>query len=667
MKMKTKAIKKTSIKNNLLEIMYFVHFADELDVRLFLRTNRSPNNASNAFNSLVKDGYLSVTKVDDMNIVSITTKARRFLADYSEDEFYKNDFDTYKPDRILSSSNLKKIKQALAKSKIALMMSAVGVPVTPRQKPSLGDFYTVTNKELEEIGERKNDNCEAAYDDDLVDPDYTVEEDDEYYTVGDEDCAVEQDEYLQAPTLEYTQELLNSTGVYYSASEIRKFMSDTDILEKERFAGTRMLGVFVRSNKVVMIYANYMNLGQRMKIYEKFERDAVDAVWFLANTLTLQEIAKEYPFKIGDSKSDSYHSGVCAIVITNKSTSLVASMATGLKDGRNKSAEYAKLAQENGLTVKGKITSELALTATRPGRQMRLLQFDANFFTRIYVITSTQEGMESLKYIVKKSFDEYRKHSMHLFGMFDDAEQSLEDTKVLNPMVLDHEATEYIGILMPFYEIKTLHMMRVNLANAIARYDVICRKEMVNTISQIMVYAPNYYDFEIAEEMLDMIIERQNKSTTQERKKELEEKFYEIQDYLEIEDVIYVNENGYSKKQAAYRKKRFEGKVEKENELNKAKDKQKALQSRYNRLTHIRREIRTEEEIAELSKLTKELESMNEKKRKARYKKTLISLSVSEDVNKSIEAEAKKRGISKTKMAKMIVEEWSKHQNDDLS
>ena len=101
--------------------------------------------------------------------------------------------------------------------------------------------------------------------------------------------------------------------------------------------------------------------------------------------------------------------------------------------------------------------------------------------------------------------------------------------------------------------------------------------------------------------------------------------------------------------------------------MNKAKDKQKALQSRYNRLTHIRREIRTEEEIAELSKLTKELESMNEKKRKARYKKTLISLSVSEVVNKSIEAEAKKRGISKTKMTKMIVEEWLEHQNNDLS
>lgn len=665
--MKTKAIKKNSIKNNLLEIMYFVHFADESDVRLYLRTMRSSNIASNTYNSLVKDGYLSVTKVDDMNILSITTKARRFLANYSEDEFYENDFDTYKPDRMLSSSNLKKIKQALAKSKIALMMSAAGVPVTPRQKPSLGDFYTVTNKELEEIGERGNEDCEAEYDDDLVDPDYTVEEDDEYYTVGDEDYAVEQDEYLQAPTLEYTQELLDSTGVFYSADEIRRFMTDTEVFERERFVGTRMMGMFVRSNKAVMIYYNYMNPSQRLKIYAKFERDAVDVVWSITKTLTLFEIAKNNPFKIDESAPNPFRSGVCAMVITNKSTSLVASMATGLKDGRNKSAEYAKLAQAKGIKATGKITSEVVLTATKPGRDMRLLQFDADFFTRIYVITSTQDGMESLKYIVQKSFAEYREHSMQLFGMFDEAEQSLEDTKVLNPMVLDHESNEFTGILMPFYEIKTLHIMRANLARANAMYDVICRKEMVNTISQIVVYAPNYYDLDVAEKMFGMIIERRNKTTTEERKEELEEKFYEIQDYLEIEDVIYVNENGYSKGQAAYRKKRFEAKVEKENELKNAKEKQKAMRKRYNQLKYIRKDNRTEEEIAELSKLTKELESMNEKKRKARYKKTLISLSVSEDVNKSIEAEAKKRGISKTKMAKMIVEEWLEHQNNDLS
>lgn len=665
--MKTKEIKKNSIKNNLLEIMYFAQIADESDVRLFLRTNRSPNNATNALNSLVNDGYLSVTKVDDMNILSITTKARRFLADHSEDEFYKNDFDTYKPDRILSSSNLKKIKHALAKSKIALMMSATGVPVTPRQKPSLEDFYTVTSKELEETNESENEDCEAEYDDDLVDSDYTVEEDDEYYTVGDEDYAVEQDEYLQAPTLEYTQELLNSTGVFYSADEIRKFMTDTELFERERFAGTRMLGMFVRSNKVVMIYYNYMNPSQRLKIYAKFERDAVDVVWSIAKTLTLFEIAKEYPFKIGESKSDSYRSGVCAIVVTNKSTSLVASMATGLKDGRNKSAEYAKLAQTNGLKVKGKIQSEVVLTATRPGRQMRLLQFDANFFTRIYVMTSTQEGMESLKYIVQKSFEEYRKHSMHLFGMFNEAERSLEDSEVLNPVVIDHDATEYKGILMPFYEIKTLHQMRVNLANAIARYDVICRKEMVNTISRIMVYAPNYYDFEVAEKMFCMIVEMHEKATTEARKEELQEQFDEIQDYFEIEDVIYVNENGYSNKQAEYRKKRFEAKVEKENDLKQAKEKQRKMRGRYNQLTHIRKDDRTEEEIAELHTLTKELESMNEKNRKAKYKTAQISLCVSVDVNKRIEAEAKKRGISKTKMAKLAVEEWIEHQNDNLS
>ena len=665
--MKTKEISKNSIKNNLLEILYFVHFADELDVRLYLRTMRSSNIASNAYNSLVKDGYLSVTKVNDMNILSITTKARRFLADYSEDEFYKNDFDTYKPDRILSSSNLKKIKQALAKSKIALMMSAAGVPVTPRQKPSLGDFYTVTSKELEETGERENEDCEAEYDDDLVDPDYTVEEDDEYYTVGDEDYAVEQGEYLQAPTLEYTQELLNSTGVFYSADEIRKFMTDTELFERERFAGTRMLGMFVRSNKVVMLYYNYMNPSQRLKIYAKFERDAVEVVWSIAKTLTLYEIAKEYPFKIGESKSDPYRSGVCAIVLTNKSTSLVKSMATGLKDGRNKSAEYAKIAQANGLTVKGKITSELALTATRPGRQMRLLQFDANFFTRIYVITSTQEGLESLKYIVKKSFGEYRKHSMHLFGMFDDAEESLEDSKVLNPVVIDHDATEYKGILMPFYEIKTLHQMRVNLANVIARYDVICRKEMVNTISQIMVYSTNYYDFDVAEKMFGTIIKMHDEATTEARKEELEEQFEEIQDYFEIEDVIYVNENGYSNKQAAYRKKRFQVQIEKENELKKAKAKQKAMRSRYNQLTHIRKENRTEEEKEELRNLPKKLKSINETIRKAKIRNHRIDMSISDEAGKVLEAEAKKLGISKTKMAKMIVEEWSKHQNNDLS
>ena len=91
------------------------------------------------------------------------------------------------------------------------------------------------------------------------------------------------------------------------------------------------------------------------------------------------------------------------------------------------------------------------------------------------------------------------------------------------------------------------------------------------------------------------------------------------------------------------------------------------MRSRYNQLTHIRKEYRTEEEKEELRNLPKKLKSINETIRKAKIRNHRIDMSISDEAGKVLEAEAKKRGISKTKMAKMIVEEWSKSQNDDLS
>lgn len=278
------AIRKDSVAMKILLHLYSVHEAWKKDLSLYAVKNADPNNATNAFRTLIRLKLIEENSTDScFKTVRITKMGMKYLGDLG----YKvnRDFDESRPFR---TEQPEKIHRELTRVKAITLFRSAGVPAVLMEKPLLGNLL----------------NSSAST--------FTVESDSSnLYAAIDQGTIHRQ---------------LMGSGYFYLAEEFRTFLNAQGTAMSDSIRGSRFLGIYFRKNECCIVYSSDPGNNRMLKISEPVEQRLVD---LLGKYMTASLV-----FNVFRSICQENHR-INAIVISD-GNALVYEMVMGNKHGHAK-------------------------------------------------------------------------------------------------------------------------------------------------------------------------------------------------------------------------------------------------------------------------------------------------------------------------------------------
>lgn len=228
-----------------------------------------------------------------------------------------------------------------------------------------------------------------------------------------------------------------SNGVYYSYEEILHFIelvrgqNDYDTI-----LGSRFRGVYIDSNKTVFCYIPRPNNNRRIRLTENIEMRAIETM-------------SKYLSKLNGVTD------VDALVISSRDT-LVEKMCASIDNGNE--------------------------------RYINLLDWNNDLYEHIYVVPYNRDGMKSLRYLRKYSYEKW----------INDSNKAYEKTPIDpiknitgNPYLTGrNKINDRRAIFLPFYDIKLLLLLKTFHDDV----DIVTLQGMVDTIANVVRRNNAYYD-----------------------------------------------------------------------------------------------------------------------------------------------------------------------------
>ena len=455
---KSRKIRSDSFELVALKHLYFMQQCWKSDFMLYMRVlYKNANTPARVYKKLIEDGY-----VDELNVplasrrgsaetakaVSVTRQGRNALSDIAGDKYVEKFGITF-ADRY-RTNDPKALDIRYSENRAYNMYVIAGAAAKPEEKPSLYHLYFMllpdTRSEKADYDVRKND---EKYRDDM--------------------------------TAEDIRRMLDDTGVYYTITEVRRFVrlvasanTDDDVDEDIPAGGadniyqTRCRGLYFSRTNCTLAYVAQPHNNKRIQIR-------------IANEKRLIDLLSGYLSGITDIfRSDiqtGYTGGVDAVVIAETE------------------ALVCRMSRQPAITTK-RLTSP------------SLLAGGQTLFGRLYAVPMSISGAGQLDYICHTSEEQWAEESRQLFQSSDRFhlyDNSAGDSgKYMAAEVRDAEGSRNIrkAIYMPVYEMNELNRMQTYQDDVA----VVTYPDMIDTMAKCICRDTHYYDAGTMQPVTDVMI-----------------------------------------------------------------------------------------------------------------------------------------------------------------
>lgn len=291
----------------------------------------------------------------------------------------------------------------------------------------------------------------------------------------------EQDGYARLYSKEEAQDYLDG-GLYYSMDEVREYAMrmDSNTDNTDTFNGCRARGIVLTNKTCFVIYSERYQANSMIRLTMDVESRMLSALTPILRVTDVFRTLDGFDKKSADGTIDHAIGQPYALVMCN-GEALVYSMATGSPKGH-----VGKNSSIDVQLDKRKYYKEVART-----NYYVLLDGVCPLYKRVFAIPKNATGMESLKYLVQTSAEEW----------LDDSKEKLSNVAGVrednfDPLYPYFDQSQRI-MYMPVYEVKELYTM-YQKGYAVS---ILTKERMTDTIAHSARVDIKYYDEDTYQEI----------------------------------------------------------------------------------------------------------------------------------------------------------------------
>lgn len=455
-----KKIREDSIASELLTVMFFVHSCWKSDLIAYAKQFVTNSAVTQNIKQLLKKGYIE--QIDEKRLLHtvyrITTIGRNYVIDHGGEDSYFERFTDGKEfiPSYFRSNNTERQLRGLSIARVQLIVLTANhdgerVRVFPNEKPSLRGLIAFLSADYNPNGIK----------------------------AGGKYCA------MKAGTLET---VLTKAGLFYTAAEFSEYRNQYLAGSADKFNGSRFAGLFISSEKIMIIYINKAKSGDKvLSIHPQTEEELI---------YTLETIRNKFYRDYMQTWSD-----IDALVMTNGHAT-IRTMITGFKSGVNKRGYIRQIKADltgeeiepaplvyDGYGETGADAPDYKLKRNRV-----FLQHGISIFKRVYALcVRDQSAGEQLSSILFRSSEEHEKRYIERGKALDKAYEEY----------LRKNGKEYIptaGYYIPFFEVNRLCDIRFEINesffNGIESKLILINthKDMADTVALCIAKPAKYFD-----------------------------------------------------------------------------------------------------------------------------------------------------------------------------
>ena len=389
-----------------------------------------------------KEGNAKQTK----EAVLLTRKGKNTVVDLLNDEFLYKHYKEYGTEFHTSVASVLRLR--LLDSRIKIMFSCANIPAYKNEKPSLPRLARTLGNN-------------------------TIRIDDEIDS-----------HYIQLPAPEDYRKFLDN-GVYYTVKEIREFLDAQSPGESDTTLRSRTRGVFISSDKCIVVYISPVGNNRIMRLSAEGERkfinklkDILDVTYAKRNlpSLTKKELQSDgkYHYYENIRQGDVY-----ALMISD-TDSMVYAMATGNRNGitRGDDMEEVQASRVKNARKKDKSPKYVWLTGNR------------NLYRRVFVTPFTYNGTVCLDYLCHTKVEKWAETSAKIMSAIPDITENKIDPIYPGTILRNYEKVP--AIFLPVFEVTELR----EISKSDKEVCVVTYEDMANAIAHSIKKEAIYYDVE---------------------------------------------------------------------------------------------------------------------------------------------------------------------------